>query len=234
MSLRQSGKDGMREPITTSRRRGGYKRPFDLALLTLAHITLSPVLLVLWGIIPLAIWISDRGPVFYAQKRVGRNGRVFSILKFRTMIPEAESQGPAWTAEGDPRITPLGKILRRSAMDELPGVFSIWKGDMSLVGPRALDVSEQADLESEIPGFESRLQITPGLTGLAQIYDKEDHAQNKLDYDLKYAECMNPLLDAKLLFYSVCKTLSGGWDNRRGKPSSAQFSDNSNDADSSQ
>ena len=93
------------------------------------------------------------------------------------MVPDASSQGPSWTTEADPRITRLGKILRRTAMDELPGLFSIWKGDMSLVGPRALDVKEQAALESGIPGFYARLQMTPGLTGLAQIYDTEDNAQ---------------------------------------------------------
>jgi lipopolysaccharide/colanic/teichoic acid biosynthesis glycosyltransferase len=79
--------------------------------------------------------------VFYQQKRVGRNGRIFTIRKFRTMIRDAESLGPAWATEGDPRVTRLGRLLRRTALDELPELLSIWKGDMSLVGPRALPLS---------------------------------------------------------------------------------------------
>ena len=220
------------EPMQNMRSGARYKRPFDLTVLVLAHVILLPILVLLWTVIPFAIWISDRGPIFYTQKRVGKNGKVFSILKFRTMVPDAAIRGPAWTVPSDPRITALGKILRRTALDELPGVLSIWKGDMSLVGPRALDVTEQHSLEQEVPGFESRLRITPGLTGLAQLYDQEDDARKKFDFDLKYAECMNPAIDTRLLICSVLKTLNGGWDNRHGKPLSTQASSDSHDADS--
>ena len=167
--------------------------------------------------IPLGIWLADRGPVFYRQERVGKNGRVFTILKFRTMIPDADKCGPAWTTEGDPRITPVGRILRRTALDELPGVISIWRGHMSFVGPRALDRDEQRCLEELIPGFEKRLQVRPGLTGLAQVHDKNDDPYEKFRYDMEYLEKFNPLLDAQLLLLSVWNTVIARWDHRSGK-----------------
>lgn len=134
------------------------------------------------------------------------------------MIPGADVQGPAWTTEGDPRVTALGKLLRRTALDELPGILSIWKGDMSLVGPRALDVEEHIDLQRLVPGFAKRLQALPGLTGLAQLYDFSDDAFDKFHYDLKYLERMGPWLDLKLLALSVRYSLVARWDRRRGKP----------------
>lgn len=198
-------------------RRDAYKRWFDLTVLVLAHLLLLPVWLVLWTFIPLIIWLQDRGPVFYRQKRMGKDGRVFTVLKFRTMVCDADRKGPAWTMDGDPRVTPIGRFLRRTALDELPQVLSIWKGDMSLVGPRALDVEEQEWLEKRIPDFHRRLQVTPGLTGLAQVYDPTDDPHTKLRYDLEYIQRMNPFLDLKLLCLSVWNTLTGKWDRRAGK-----------------
>jgi lipopolysaccharide/colanic/teichoic acid biosynthesis glycosyltransferase len=185
--------------------------------MVLAHLLLLPVWVVLWTAFPLIIWLGDRGPVFFRQQRVGRDGRVFIVLKFRTMVPDAEKKGPAWTTEGDSRITRVGRVLRRTALDELPETLSIWKGDMSLVGPRALDAPEQRWLETQIPGFSDRLRVRPGLTGLAQVYDDVDDARTKLRYDLEYIERMSLWLDLKLLFLSVLNTLTGRWDKRRGK-----------------
>lgn len=199
-------------------RRGSYKPLFDYSILILAHLILSPIWLILWMIIPFLIWVSDRGPVFYRQKRAGQNGKEFTILKFRTMVPYADREGPSWTRVGDIRVTPVGRILRRTALDELPGVLSILQGKMSLVGPRALEIEEHRALEQQIPGFEKRLRVRPGLTGLAQIYDRDDDAQNKLHYDEEYLTCMSPWLDVKLLFLSVYNTLSARWDRRLGKP----------------
>ena len=133
------------------------------------------------------------------------------------MVMDAESKGPAWTTEGDPRVTPVGRILRRTALDELPEVLNIWKREMSLVGPRALDVVEQRSLEKLIDGFENRLQVRPGLTGLAQIYDTRDDAHDKFRYDLEYLLRMSPWLDLKLLILSVRNTLGVKWDRRSGK-----------------
>ena len=167
--------------------------------------------------IPLGIWLADRGPVFYRQERVGKDGRVFTILKFRTMIRDADKSGPAWTTEGDPRITSVGRILRRTALDELPGVISIWRGHMSFVGPRALDRDEQRCLEELIPGFEKRLQVKPGLTGLAQVYDKNDDPHEKFRLDMEYLEKLSLFLDARLLLLSVWNTIIARWDHRSGK-----------------
>ena len=206
--------------------RDGYKSWFDPTVLVLAHILLLPLWLLLWTIIPILILLGDRGPIFYKQDRVGKSGRIFTVFKFRTMVPDAEDKGAAWTMDQDPRVTKVGKLLRRTALDELPEVLNIWKGDMSLVGPRALDVVEQQSLEKLIVGFEKRLQVRPGLTGLAQIYDPKDDAHEKFYYDLEYLQRMNPWLDVKLLVLSVRNTLWVNWDRRSGKiPNAHAFSD---------
>lgn len=198
---------------------GGYKRWFDVTILVLIHLLLLPLWLLLWITIPILIRLGDRGPVFYKQNRVGKEGRIFTVFKFRTMVLGAEDQGTPWTMDQDPRVTRVGKLLRRTALDELPEVINIWKGDMSLVGPRALDVSEQRSLEKLIDGFEKRLLVNPGLTGLAQIYDARDDARTKFFYDLEYLRRMSPWLDVKLLFLSVFNTLGAKWDRRSGKTS---------------
>ena len=196
-----------------------YKPWFDLTILVLAHVLLLPLWLLLWTFIPLLVWLGDRGPVFYRQERAGMDGRIFIVLKFRTMVLDADRKGPVWTTDGDSRITKVGRILRRTALDELPEVRNIWKGDMSLVGPRALDVEEQHSLEEQIPGFEKRLSVRPGLTGLAQVYNRSDNAHDKFRYDLEYLDQMGPLLDTKLMVLSVWNTLGAQWDHRSGKPS---------------
>jgi lipopolysaccharide/colanic/teichoic acid biosynthesis glycosyltransferase len=137
------------------------------------------------------------------------------------MVPDAEEIGAAWTMDQDPRVTKVGRLLRRTALDELPEVINIWRRDMSLVGPRALDVEEQRSLEKLIVGFEGRLKVRPGLTGLAQIYDPRDDAHEKFHYDLEYLQRMSPWLDIKLLILSVRNTLGVKWDRRSGKMSVA-------------
>lgn len=134
------------------------------------------------------------------------------------MVVDAENKGPAWTTDGDPRVTRVGRLLRRTALDELPELLNIWKREMSFVGPRALGVEEQRYLEGTVPGFGHRLQMLPGLTGLAQIYDSTDDGHEKFRLDLEYLECMSPWLDMKLLLLSVRNTLIAKWDNRHGKP----------------
>lgn len=194
-----------------------YKRWFDLSILVLAHLALFPVWLVCWTGIPLIIWLADRGPIFYRQERVGKNGKVFTVLKFRTMVPYANDIGPAWTAERDKRVTPVGRVLRRTGLDELPQVLSIWKRDMTLVGPRALSLEEHRELEDGVPGFSARLRILPGLTGLAQVHNSTDDSIEKVKYDTEYMWRMNPLLDTWLLVRSVYNTLTWRWDRRGGK-----------------
>jgi lipopolysaccharide/colanic/teichoic acid biosynthesis glycosyltransferase len=198
-------------------KKAAYKGWFDLSVLILAHVLLLPLWLALWTIIPVLIWLGDRGPVFYRQQRMGKDGVPFYLLKFRTMIVDADTQGPAWTTDDDSRVTRVGKILRRTALDELPEVISIWQGNMSFVGPRALEVDEHRALEELMPGFEKRLQIRPGLTGLAQIFDKGDDPFEKYRYDMEYLQKLSPFLDARLLLLSVWNTLVAGWDHRSGK-----------------
>ena len=198
--------------------RDAYKPWFDITILVLSHVLLLPLWVLLWIGIPLLIWLGDRGPVFYRQRRAGKEGKPFTVLKFRTMVLDADRQGPAWTIQGDPRVTPVGRLLRRTALDELPEMVNILKREMSFVGPRALDLEEQRTLEQQIPGFEKRLQAAPGLTGLAQVYNRGDDADNKFSYDLSYIDRMGPWLDVKLLVLSVRNTLGARWDQRRGKP----------------
>lgn len=198
-------------------KKAGYKRILDLSVLVGAHVVLAPVFLILWTGIPTMVWLQDRGPVFYRQLRAGKNGAPFSLIKFRTMVPDADRCGPVWTTEDDPRITRVGKLLRRTGLDELPETINILKGQMSFVGPRALDVEEQKDLEGQIPGFHDRLMVRPGLTGLAQVYNATNNSVEKIRLDLEYIQNMSLVLDIKLLLLSVLNTLAGRWDRRSGK-----------------
>ena len=145
------------------------------------------------------------------------DNKPFLYRKFRTMVPNAENIGLVWTTSNDPRITPIGKFLRKTAMDELPGVLSIWLGDMSLVGPRALPCREQEILEKEIKSFRDRLKVAPGLTGLSQVYNKEDENNLKLRLDMQYIETMSVVLDIQLILISVKNTIFARWDGRDGK-----------------
>ena len=190
-----------------------WKRPFDLLVLTAVHVALAPVWMILWTVIPLAIWLHDRGPVFYTQERLGKNGRAFKVYKFRSMIPDAERHtGVVWAEDDDPRITPIGAFLRSRALDELPQVINMWKGDISLVGPRAERPELSEEFEAIYPGFARRLKVRPGMTGLAQIYGRySTHPRNKLRYDMIYIRRMSPWLDVRLLASSVILTLRARW-----------------------
>ena len=146
-----------------------YKRPFDLTVIAAALLLLAPFWLVLGVAIALAIRIEDRGPVLYRQTRLGRNGRVFRIAKFRTMVVGAEDRtGPVRAARRDARVTAVGRLLRRFHLDELPQVVNILKGEMSLVGPRPERPALAERFERDAPGFSERLRVRPGVMGLAQ------------------------------------------------------------------
>ncbi|MBI4219171.1 MAG: sugar transferase [Chloroflexi bacterium] len=199
--------------------RRAYKRPLDLAILLSAHLLLAPVWLLVWILVPAAVWLEDRGPVFYRQRRVGYKGREFNVLKFRTMVPDAEKHtGPVWAARDDVRVTKVGRILRKTALDELPQVINILRGDMSFVGPRSERPELHAKFVREIPDFEKRLAVRPGLTGAAQVNGAYDlPPAEKLKYDLGYIDRMSLWTDCRLVFLSIAKTLSLGWDRRGGK-----------------
>ena len=190
-----------------------WKRPFDLCAMCGAHIALAPVWLLLWTLIPLAIWLHDRGPVFYTQARQGKGGKVFKMYKFRSMSPDAEREtGAVWAGKNDPRITPVGRLLRAYAMDELPQVINIWKGDISLVGPRPERPELSEEFMRRYPGFRRRLLVRPGLTGLAQVRSKySTPPERKIRYDCIYIKRMSPLLDIKILLLSVWLTARGKW-----------------------
>ena len=136
------------------------------------------------------------------------------------MVQDAEILGQAWTHEGDDRVTRVGRVLRRTGLDELPQLLNVIKGEMSLVGPRPLAVEEQALLENQIAGFKDRLQVLPGLTGLAQLYNRDDDSEEKLKYDMIYVKEMGWQLDLKLLFLTALDVVLRRRDVRTGKFSS--------------
>ena len=190
-----------------------YKTLFDLTILTCSHVVLAPIFAILWIFIPTAIWLEDRGPVFYTQNRLGKNGKLFKLYKFRSMIPDAEKEtGAVLAADNDLRVTRVGKFIRKRALDELPQVINLWKGDISLVGPRPERPELMQDIVGVLPLYAERLIVKPGLTGIAQVYGRyATNPRHKLMYDRIYIREMNPILDIKLLVYSVLLTLKAKW-----------------------
>jgi len=195
------------------------KRAFDVALSGLGLLASAP----LWGLFALLIKLDDGGPVFYAQERVGRDGRRFRNLKFRSMVPDADRRfGPLQAREADARITRVGRWLRATAMDELPQLWNIFRGDMTFVGPRALMPTEievngrgeTVALEG-IPGYRERHAVRPGLTGLAQIFaDRDIPRRRKFRYDRLYIRKQSLGLDLRLILLSFWITLRGKWEHR--------------------
>lgn len=177
------------------------KRFFDVFLSLIAMIIASPILL----IVSLAIKLEDGGPVFYRQTRVTKNGKEFDILKFRSMIVDAEKNGEVIPAKGrDPRITKTGRIIRATRIDELPQIINIIKGDMSIVGPRPERVEHVKKYTEEIPEFQYRQKVKGGLTGYAQIYGKYNTSPyDKLRLDLMYIENYSLILDIKLILMTL-------------------------------
>ncbi len=194
-------------PLLLVRRRGLtfmqrlVKRLMDIVLSLIAVIIASPILL----IVALAIKIEDGGPVFYKQARVTQGGKVFNILKFRSMIPNAEKDGKSQPAiDNDPRITKVGKIIRATRIDELPQILNILKGDMSIVGPRPERVEHVEEYSRNIPEFDFRLSVKGGLTGYAQVYGKYNTTPyDKLRLDLMYIENYSLMLDIKLILMTI-------------------------------
>lgn len=193
-----------------------YKRPFDLSLLLASHIILAPMFLLLWIVLPIAIWANDRGPIFYVQLRLGKGGKEFRLYKFRSMLPDAENEtGAVLASEDDPRVTSIGRLMRSTALDELPQVINLWRGELSLVGPRPERPELLAKIIRELPDFNDRLQVRPGLTGMAQVFGKySSEPRTKLRYDRLYIKNMSPILDLLILAKSVLFTITGKWQNR--------------------
>jgi len=198
------------------------KRCLDVSLSALGLLVSVP----LSAIIAIAIKIGDGGPIFYGQARVGRHGRLFKSWKFRSMVPDSDTRfGPLQASHGDARITPVGRLLRATALDELPQLWNILRGDMSFVGPRALmpeeievnGAGEVVPLE-KIPGYEARHRVAPGLTGIAQIYaDRDIPRRHKFRYDCLYIRRQSFLLDLWLIVASFWITFRGKWEHRGDK-----------------
>ncbi|SJZ94674.1 Sugar transferase involved in LPS biosynthesis (colanic, teichoic acid) [Oceanospirillum multiglobuliferum] len=191
------------------------KRVFDLSLASILFVLTLP----LWPLIMLAIKLSSKGPVLFQQQRIGvadaNKFNLFTMLKFRTMVADAEAKsGPVWASKNDPRITTVGRFLRKTRLDELPQLINVLKGEMSMIGPRPERAGIMARLEHEIPMFNERMYgVLPGITGLAQVYQGYDEtiedSRNKLGYDLAYAVSMANLKDWFLMDIHVAlKTVS--------------------------
>jgi lipopolysaccharide/colanic/teichoic acid biosynthesis glycosyltransferase len=180
----------------------------DFTLATVILLVSAPVVFAAMVLVRL----TSRGPVIYTQTRLGRGGTIFTMYKIRTMYLDSERHcGPKWSVPGDPRVTPIGRILRWCHVDELPQLVNILLGQMSLVGPRPERPEIAADLEDELAGYRRRLAVRPGLTGLAQVQQPPDTSvatvRRKLNYDLLYIERINPWLDLRLIIATALKCL---------------------------
>jgi lipopolysaccharide/colanic/teichoic acid biosynthesis glycosyltransferase len=158
----------------------------------------------------LFIRLTSRGPAFYTQTRLGQGGRPYLILKLRSMYHQCEKQsGVKWSAKGDPRVTPIGRFIRRTHIDELPQLWNVIRGDMSLIGPRPERPEFAPELERHIPRYRERLLVRPGVTGLAQVQAPADtdleSVRNKLAYDLYYVSRQNLWLDLRILLATALK-----------------------------
>lgn len=184
------------------------KSAFDYALAAALFVLLLPVML----LTAVAVKLTSRGPAVYSQTRVGRGGRVFVIYKFRTMYHECEKvSGIQWSVKGDLRITPLGKVLRATHLDELPQLWNVLRGEMSLVGPRPERPEIVNDLRVSVWGYDVRHAVLPGITGFAQIHLPPDSSiltvKNKLIYDRFYVSRMGPLTDLYCIACTGLKVL---------------------------
>ena len=209
----------------------GVRRVFDVGVSAMAILCLAPVMLA----VATAVKLDSPGPVFYTQDRVGINrrrqerrrdlraesgrrrflhaGRPFPIYKFRTMRTDAEAAGPQWASNGDPRITRVGRVLRKARLDEVPQFFNVLRGDMTLIGPRPerpffIDV-----LQKEVPHYNKRLLVKPGITGMAQVNHKYDDSiesvRTKVKWDLRYIRRRSLRADLSILLHTVRVVLTG-------------------------
>ena len=185
------------------------KRIMDVAVSIIAICLLSPIYLV----IAVCVKLSSKGPVFYLQERMGRYGKPFNIIKFRTMIIDAEKYGPALSSDGDPRITRLGRFMRKVRLDELPQFINVLKGDMSLVGPRPERSFYIEQIVQKAPHYYTVFKVRPGITSWGQVKygyaENVDEMVDRLKYDIIYLENMSLYLDIKILIYTIKTVLEG-------------------------
>jgi Undecaprenyl-phosphate glucose phosphotransferase len=177
------------------------KRTMDVALSALGLVAIA----VLFPAIALAIWLEDRGPIFYAQERMGLDGRLFRMLKFRSMRVDAEDEGARWTEENDPRRTFVGAFLRRTSLDELPQLINVFTGEMSLVGPRPERPEFVSTFREKFPQYMLRHRVRAGITGWAQVHGWRGNTSlsKRVEYDLYYIENWSFGLDVKILWLTL-------------------------------
>ena len=182
------------------------KRFFDIVICSIAIIVLTP----LWIIVAIAIKCDSKGPVFFAQERRTKNGRVFKMYKFRSMVVNAESMGAGlFNYENDPRVTKVGRFLRNTSIDELPQLWNVIKGDLSIVGPRPCVKYELGDFDTLNKKYKKRFEVRAGITGLAQVKGRNENSwEEKVTYDNQYIDEFKKQglwLDIKILFSTVAK-----------------------------
>ena len=180
------------------------KRAVDIVGSFLGLIIISPLLLV----VSIIIKITSKGPVIFKQERVGLHNKTFKMYKFRTMYVQApDEEEKAWTVKGDARVTKVGRFLRKTSIDELPQLFNILKGNMSIVGPRPERPQFVEKFKEEIPRYMIKHQVRPGLTGWAQVngYRGDTSIRKRIDYDLYYIENWSMALDIKIMFLTIFK-----------------------------
>jgi exopolysaccharide biosynthesis polyprenyl glycosylphosphotransferase len=185
-----------------------FKRAIDILFALPGLIIASPVIVVLAALVKL----TSRGPAFYRQERVGKDGRTFKIIKLRTMVQDAEARtGPVWASANDPRETPVGRLLRRTHMDELPQLWNVLKGDMSLIGPRPERPVFVEQFKKDIPNYTQRLAVRPGITGWAQVnhvYDQSvEDVRRKVEYDCEYIRQMGWGIDLKIMVATASRMI---------------------------
>ncbi len=193
-----------------NRKRGRYpKRVFDITASALMLLILLPLLIV----VAIAVKLDSPGPVFYRQRRAGLHGKPFEVIKFRSMVSDAEKDGARWAAKNDNRVTKLGKFLRKTRIDEIPQAINVLRGEMSFVGPRPERPEFIEVLEKEIPHYNDRHAVKPGITGWAQVeyaYGASvDDARMKLMYDLYYIKNFSIALDCIIVLKTVRVTIFG-------------------------
>lgn len=191
-------------------RKGSYFiKILDFILATLGIILVSPIVL----IVALAIKVDSKGPVFFSQERLGRHKKPFRLIKFRTMVFNAEQNGPVWAHKNDNRVTGVGRFLRNKKLDEIPQLLNILKGDLSFVGPRPIRKHFADIIQQHDPNYDKRFCAKPGLTGWAQIYapygSTVGEQLEKLPYDLKYLNGYNVKDYFKILLLTGKKVVTG-------------------------
>jgi len=182
------------------------KRAYDIFLATVGLIIALPIVL----LFSILIVLETPGSPFYVQERMGKNGKRFMMMKLRSMRMDAEKEGAKWAEVNDPRVTKVGAFIRKTRIDELPQLVSVLKGDMSIIGPRPERPFFTAKFNKEIKGFENRLIVKPGLTGLAQVSGGYDMSpREKLQYDLAYIQNLTFSLEVKIIVKTIKVIFTG-------------------------